>query len=590
MSYLREKARWIARAWTGSWTFLPALVFMTFLSAGVTLVYPLIFGKILDRLREISERRTIAEGEVSTLVWILLAVGFARFLAGFYPAVRAHVNYRIERFVRASYFHRVMQKGHAFFTRFRTGDVITRLTDDVAGYPKVAWFSCSGLFRALNSGTQVVLCMAVMFWLDARLALWSLVPIVPMLVVYLLLKKQLREASQAQRAAASETSASLESYFSGVSVIQAHVAESRIGDAMGEQLSERAVHELRLAKLWVAFSIFFQATNVVGQLVIVFVGGLRVLDGSLGLGTFFAFYHYLGLLLGPMMDLPNLLVTSRQAFVCMERLDEIDDYDREGEGGACRGTRPVDKVQHLNAADLAFGYPFPPPPALHLEDAAHAPPPSGAGPVEVPEAFSLGPIELDLKEGERLAVIGEVGAGKTTLLRLLAGTCEPDRGEIRLDGVPLQELAGEDYRRAIGYVPQTPVLFTATIRENVLMGREEDAERLETTLRLAGLWEEVQGFPTGLDHPLGILGTGLSGGQRQRLTIARALYGEPKLLLLDDLTAALDAENEERFWEGVLDAHPELTALVVTHREATAKRCDRILEMSGGRLTPVTRD
>ena len=186
-------------------------------------------------------------------------------------------------------------------------------------------------------------------------------------------------------------------------------------------------------------------------------------------------------------------------------------------------------------------------------------------------------------------MIGEVGAGKTTLLRILAGTCEPDGGEVRLDGVPLRELKGENYRRAIGYVPQTPVLFTATIRENVLMGREEDPARLEETLRLAGLWEEVQGLPGGLDHPLGILGTGLSGGQRQRLTIARALYGQPKLLLLDDLTAALDAENEERFWEGVLDAHPELTALVVTHREATAKRCDRILEMREGQLAPVSR-
>lgn len=582
MSYLREKARWIARAWTGSWGLLPALIFMTFLSAGVTLVYPLVFGKILDRLREIGERGSVAEGEVRTLVWILLAVGLARFIAGFYPAVRAHVNYRIERFVRARYFHRVMQKGHAFFTRFRTGDVITRLTDDVAGYPKVAWFSCSGLFRALNSGTQVVLCMAVMFWLDPRLALWSLLPIVPMLVVYLLLKDQLREASQAQRSAASATSASLESYFSGVSVIQAHVAESRIGDAMGADLRERAVDELRLAKLWVAFSIFFQATNVVGQLVIVFVGGLRVLDGSLGLGTFFAFYHYLGLLLGPMMDLPNLFVTARQAFVCMERLDEIDVYDQEGEGGACRGDQEVGAAQRLDASEVSFGYPFPPRAGGEGAEAG------AAG--EPVEPFSLGPLAIDLEQGERLAVIGEVGAGKTTLLRILAGTCEPDAGVVRLDGVPLRELEGESYRRAIGYVPQTPVLFTATIRENVLMGREEDPERLEETLRLAGLWDEIQGLPGGLDHPLGLLGTGLSGGQRQRLTIARALYGQPQLLLLDDLTAALDAENEERFWEGVIDAHPELTALVVTHREATAKRCDRILEMSGGQLRPVATD
>ena len=235
--------------------------------------------------------------------------------------------------------------------------------------------------------------MAVMFWLDLRLALWSLLPVVPMLVVYLLLKKQLREASQAQRSAASETSAALESYFSGVSVIQAHVAESRIGDAMGEQLSERAVHELRLAKLWVAFSIFFQATNVVGQLVIVFVGGLRVLDGSLGLGTFFAFYHYLGLLLGAHdgpPEPPRHFATGLRVHGAASTRSTTT--TAPGEGGACRGERGVEQVERLDAAEVAFAYPFPPPPPQRLDEAAHA------GPATAPEAsegqeepFSLGP-------------------------------------------------------------------------------------------------------------------------------------------------------------------------------------------------------
>lgn len=567
MSYLRGKLAWIARAWEGSYSFLPALIFMTLLSAATTLVYPLVFGWLLDELRTAGERGSIEASQVQTMVWILLAVGLARFIAGFYPAVRAHVNYRIERLVRLHYFHRVLQKGQGFFNRFRTGDVITRLTDDVAGYPKIAWFSCSGLFRALNSGTQVLLCLAVMFWLDWSLALWSLLPIGPMVFVYLALKERLDKATQAQRNAASQTSDGLEAYFSGVAVVQAQVAEDRIARAMGEQLSERAVHELRMAKLWVAFTTFFQASNVVGQLVIVLVGGLRVLDGSLGLGAFFAFYHYMGLLLGPMMDLPNLLVTSRQAFVCMDRLDELDHFDRAGEGGACQGERLLEGLERLEVSELTFSYPGPAPdPEFPLSEAP----------------FQLGPLTLQLKRGERLAIVGEVGAGKTTLIRLLAGAASPAQGSLTIDGVPLSDLEGESYRRAVGYVPQAPVLFTATIRENVLLGRPEDPLRLEQTLRLAGLWEEVQAFPEGLDHPLGLRGTGLSGGQRQRMTIARALYGEPQLLLLDDLTAALDAENEERFWEGVLDAHPELTALVITHREATAKRCDRILELTRG--------
>ncbi|HBP22165.1 MAG TPA: hypothetical protein DEA08_30840 [Planctomycetes bacterium] len=443
MSYLRAKMAWIVRAWEGSKRFLPVLFVWTFLSTAVTLVYPLVFREVLEKLRTLSEQRTggaALQSEVRTLTWLLLAVAAARFLAGFYPAWRAWVNSRIEWLVREHYFARVMDKGHRFFTRFRTGDIVTRLTDDIAGYPKIAWFCCSGWFRALDSFSRVAFCLAVMLWLDRSLALWSLLPVPLMIGVYLLLKSQLSQAVEDQRASASKTSDALEAFFSGVTVVQAHNAESRLGGALSVQLAERAGHELRLAQLWVLFSVFFQALNVVGQLVVVVVGGLRVLDGTLDLGTFFAFYLYLGLLLAPMR-----------------------------------------------------------------------------------------------------------------------------------------------FRRALGYVPQTPILFSASVRENVLLGREADEARLEQALRLAGLWDEVQDLPEGLDHELGLRGTGLSGGQRQRLTIARALYGEPKLLLLDDLTAALDAENEERFWEAVLAKWPDLTVLAATHREATARRMDRRIELAQGR-------
>jgi ATP-binding cassette subfamily B multidrug efflux pump len=557
VSYLRRKAGWIGRAWEGSRGFLPVLLFMTVLSTSVTLVYPLVFGQVLEQIRSLGEAGADAPQvarQARVLVFVLLAIALARFLAGFYPAWRALVNSRIEWFVRERYFTRVLSKGHTFFTRFRTGDLVTRLTDDIAGYPKIAWFCCSGLFRALDSTSRVVFCLAVMIWLDPSLALWSLLPVPLMIAVFVALNRRLRDAAQAQREAASETSATLESFFSGVTVIQAHNAEERLGDTLAEHLRERGIHELRLARLWVLFSIFFQAVNVVGQLIVVLVGGLRVLDGSLDLGTFFSFYLYLGLLLGPMMDLPNLLVTARQAFVCMERLDELDDFDRGGEGGACRGERDMGDLERLELCQGMFRYP------PRAEDDT---------------AFSLGPMDLELKAGERMALVGEIGSGKTTLLRLLSGVLPPTSGEVAVNGIPLRELDGPSYRRALGYVPQTPILFSASVEENVLLGRLKDPVQLERALRLAGLWDEVQALPGGLSHELGLRGRGLSGGQRQRLTIARALYGSPRLLLLDDLTAALDAENEERFWAGVLEEWPDLTVLAATHREATARRMDR---------------
>jgi ABC-type multidrug transport system fused ATPase/permease subunit len=197
-------------------------------------------------------------------------------------------------------------------------------------------------------------------------------------------------------------------------------------------------------------------------------------------------------------------------------------------------------------------------------------------------------VGLELRAGEQVAVVGEVGAGKTTLVRALAGIVAPQEGVVRLNGKPLMSLDGPEVRRAIGLVPQEPVLFTATIRENVLLGREGDDTRIWRALDLAGLANEVRALPDGLDHQLGLRGRGLSGGQRQRLTIARALYGDPQLLLLDDITAALDAENEDRFWEQVAQELPDATILVVTHRAATAKRMERALTLDAGQLASVS--
>lgn len=571
-SYLTGKLRWIAGAWRGHRGWVPVLAFLTFLATAVTLAYPLVFGHVLEQIRQLADLGAKdgagddVQATARTLIGILMAIGAARFVAGFYPAFRALINSRIELATRAKYFGIVLGKGHRFFTRFRTGDVVTRLTDDIAGYPKIAWFCCSGLFRALNSASQVVCCLVVMFWLDASLALYSLIPVPLMVAVFVALNWRLADAVTDQRAAASQTSDYLEAFFSGAAVVQAHNAEDRLADTLADHLRARAKKEVRLAELWVLFSIFFQALNVVGQLVVVLLGGLRVIDGTMTLGDFFSFYLYLGLLLAPMMDLPNLLVTARQAFVCMERLDELHGFDREGEVDRLRGDLPLESFAELQVFDAHFAY-------------------AARGEGEAPPV--LRGTELTLRAGEQVAVVGEIGAGKTTFLRILAGILPPTRGEARLNGEPLARYRGPSFREAVGYVPQTPILFANSVRENILMGRADDPARLDRALRLAGMRAEVDALEGGLDHTLGPRGGGLSGGQRQRLTIARALYGDPQLLLLDDITAALDAENEERFWEGVAREWPDATVLVVTHRAATAARMERVLTLREGALHRV---
>lgn len=592
---LPGRARWILSAWGRHKGWVTVLFFFTLVSAGVTMAYPLVLGWVVEVLRHAVETHADVETTAARVTGLLLAIGVGRWVAAMYPGTRALVNSKIELDLRERAFGRLLVKGHRFFGKFRTGDLVTRLTDDIASYPKIAWFCCSGLFRALDSGTRVVTCLALMLWLKWQLALAALAPVPFMITAFLLLHRRLGKATAAQRAAASETSDHLEAAFTGVTIVQAHVAEARLGEALRRQLERRADAEVGLARLWVLLSIFFQALNVVGQLVVVVLGSLLVIEDKLSVGDFFAFYLYLGLLLGPMMDLPNLFVTGRQAFVCMDRLDEVHAFDREGEGGACRGAVKLDQVKALGLERVSAGY-LVDAPAEGEGEKAPAPERAATAPAPPPVRRSaLREVSLRLERGERVALVGPIGGGKTTVARLLVGAVAPS-GDTGLEAgrviaetgdgttVGLADLEAGSFRRAVGFVPQDPVLFTASLRENVVFGRPLDPERLAWAIDLAGMTAEVAALPKGLDHEVGLRGKGLSGGQRQRITIARALYGEPKVLILDDITAALDAENEERFWRRLLERWPDLTALVVTHRAATARRMDRVVMLDEGRV------
>lgn len=580
--YLLAKARWILNAWGRHRGWVALLFFFTLVSAGVTMAYPLVLREVVRGL----EAAVLSQGGIDVAArraaLLLVAIGLGRWLAAMYPATRALVNSKIELDLRERLFARLLAKGHRFFGKFRTGDLVTRLTDDIGSYPKVAWFCCSGLFRALDSGTRVIACVVLMLVIDRQLALASLVPVPFMIAAFVALHVRLGAATTAQRKAASETSDHLEAAFTGVTVVQAHAAEDRLSAALRRQLERRADAEVRLARLWVLLSIFFQACNVVGQLAVVVLGGLRVIEGSLALSDFFALYLYLGLLLAPMMDLPNLFVTGRQAFVCMERLDELDAFDRDGEGGACRGAEKVTRLERLALVDATFSYPV---------DRAAAKDEDEPAPADQPAATwrpALQGVSLEVRRGERVALVGPIGGGKTTAARLLVGAVVPTEGAVEADlpggRRPLAALDAASFRRAVGFVPQDPMLFTASLRENIAFGLPEDEARLAWAIDTAGMTAEVAALPGGLDHEVGLRGRGLSGGQRQRLTIARALYGDPELLVLDDITAALDAENEERFWRCLLERRPDLTALVVTHRVATAQRMDRVVMLEEGRV------
>ncbi len=561
---VREGLRFISDAWRPHRHFLPLLIALTLVSSAVATAYPLVLKMVIDVLEAAARA-----GEVPVLAPLLLVLGLiavGRLLVYVYPAVRAWVNFRIAAGVRARVFGRVLQSNHEFRARFGTGDVLTRLTDDLEEFLKAAWFCCSGIFRAVESSSKVLFAVGVMLFLDARLTLIALLPLPLMVYVFYLVQGRLAAAYERQQKAISATNELLEAGFTGIQTMKAFgTGPGMVGRLQGI-LDDRAVHQLDVQRYWALFQIVDAVASRAGQVLTLIVGGIFVMRGELTLGTLYAFYVYLDMLVHPLQDLPNLLVSGRQAFASMDRVEEIE------EAAGTRGFSPEPVAARAFPGDEELE-------RLELRDVSCA--------YSKGDEPALRSVSFSIDGGERLAVVGPVGSGKSTLLSLLAGLLQPLEGEVIVNGAPLPFPVPEAYRRIVGWVPQEALLFSAPIRWNVSLGREAESALSDQSMEVAQLGPDLAVLPSGPDTQLGSKGTRISGGQRQRVAMARALARSPRLLLLDDSTASLDAESEDRFFTALDERFPDVTSIVATHRLATVERADRVLLLERGRVVAI---
>lgn len=548
---------WLWGYWDGSRWLLAILGALTLISTAVAVAYPLVLRDVIDRLKE-----GLAQGGVGySITAAMIALGLlvlGRILAGLYPGTRALMNLRLDRFVREDVFAALMKKDYKFNNVFRTGDVVTRLTDDIYEFPKISWFGCSGVFRAVESTSKLIFCLGVMMSLSWKLTLLSIVPLPIMMWFFYSLRHKIRIYVEGSQRTISKTNDLLESAFTGIQIVKAFRAEEGQKRRLAELMRERVEVFLGLRKLHtILFSLDTLASRV-GQMIVIAVGGWMILRGEMTLGTLFAFYVYLDMLTHPMMDLPHMLMTAQQAFVSIDRVEQIRAYPvtiaRHGGGR-------LEEIREIAFDSVAFAY--------------------------NPDRPTIAKTSFAVPAGTRVAVVGPVASGKSTLLKLIAGILDPDRGSVLINGRRLDAWNFDDFKTLIGYVPQDSALFSKSIRENVLFGRPEpegEEDWAATCLSIAQMDGDLPDLPAGIETVVGQKGSLVSGGQKQRIAIARALAGRPQLLLFDDCTAALDARNEEQFWAELDERLGNTTCFIVSHRLATIQRADRILVLDGGQL------
>ena len=551
---------WIWHIWKEKKGLIALLLFLTLLSSLVAVAFPLLTKELFDMLEGILSGKGEYPDPLAALrkaALFFIGLGVAGFISGFFPGIRGALNVVFDYIIRKKYFAELTEKDYRFFAEFSSGDLVTRLTSDINDFPKLSWFLCSGIFRAVESASKVVFCAIAMVALDWRLALFSIASLPFMLYIFSRTQDRIYDKVKRNEESISHINEQLELSFSGARIIKAFASEAKYERFFSEALERRYKTEMDVIKLDTILNLIYQNIDYVAQIALIFAGGLMVVKGEITIGTFYAFYNYLNLLIYPILDIPQLFIFGKRAFVNIDRLEEIGGFPRAPEASS---PIAISRFEKLEIGRASFGY-------------------------EGREKRAVSEVSFELARGERLLVIGPVGCGKTSLVKMIAGLLPAQEGGISVNGIPLSGLSKSDWAALVGYVPQEALLFSGTIEENVAFGVRQtppllSSERFWELAETAQIDEEVRSFPLKEKTPLGQRGVSVSGGQKQRIAIARALAREPELLLLDDMTASLDTKNEERLWKA-LD-RSGTTIIAVSHRLSSIQYADKVLFLKEG--------
>lgn len=551
---MNRNLKWIYTQWKAQKWFVVIMVIMTLASSAVSIAYPWAFKKLLDVLKDILlNPANYPEPmiQVNRVVMLFLAIGIAQLFTGLYPGVRGWVNLRFEHSLRVMYFKFITRKDFSFFQKYRTGDIVTRLTDDLSDYPKISWFLCSGIFRAFNSFSMILFSLAVMFSINAKLTLLSIAPLPLMMVVFYFTSDKLYANFNRNQQAISAINSQLEMSFSGIRIIKSFVSEDKYNRFFDTALARRFKTEMSMVKLNAVLSLIWQYIDYFAQIGVILFGGYMAVKGQITVGTFFLFYTYLSMMIYPLIDLPQLFLSGKQAFVNIDRLEEMKDYPSLVD--ELNGQQRVECFEALNFDKVSYRY------------------------YDKPEAV-LNNCSFSLAKGERMLILGSTGSGKSTIANLVLGLLTPDKGRIMLNCQSLTEIEIESLRNLVAYVPQEPLLFGGSVKDNVLFAvGEAPDEEYQKAVATSQLANEIESFPDKDATKVGNRGLSVSGGQKQRITIARALIKKPQLLILDDITASLDAENEEKLWQSIDSNYPGIAAIVISHRLSTLHYVNSVL-------------
>tara|TARA_B110000908_G_scaffold169775_1_gene227658 strand:+ start:1303 stop:3114 length:1812 start_codon:yes stop_codon:yes gene_type:complete len=523
------------------------------LTAMISLTLPLAVRRVIDNFNS-------ADSAILDQ-YFLAAIGIAALLAvgtGLRYALVTRLGERVVADIRKAVFDRVIGMSPSFYENVMTGEVLSRITTDTTLILSVLSSSVS---IALRNFLIFIGGLVLMMLTSAKLTALVLL-IVPLVIVpILVLGRRLRVISRENQDWIAESSGSASEALSAVQTVQAFthemISRRQFADVT-EQSYGAAKRRITTRAAMTVIVIFLIFTGVLG---VMWIGANDVRADVMSSGALIQFVIYAVMVAGAVAALSEIWGELQRAAGATERLVEL--------------LQTVDSVQE---ADQPLALPKPVRGRIDFENVSFFYPAR-------PAIKALDEITLHIEPGETVAFVGPSGAGKTTIIQMILRFYDPQQGRILLDGHALPELGRAAFREHIALVPQDPVIFATSARENIRFGRPDATdEQIETAAKAAAAHDFIKGLPTGYDSPLGERGVMLSGGQKQRIAIARAILRDAPVLLLDEATSALDAESE-RLVQAAVDAlSADRTTLIVAHRLATVKKADRIVVLDAGRI------
>ena len=489
---------------------------------------------------------------------------------------------RIEYDIRSKMFERLLCLPMSYYHKTRIGDIMARIINDLEAVRQMVG---PGVMYSANTVVTTILAASVMIYISPWLTLWTFVPMIVLPLLVTRLGTITHTRFQAIQSQFSTLTATAQENLSGIRVIKAYTQEQNQVNHFFEHSREYVKRAVSLARLQgLFFPLLFSVAGIV-TLVALFVGGRQLMAGEITFGTVVTFFVYIAMLMWPIVALGWVISLYQRGTASLERINSFFEETAEtvaeswisgaSNSNSKRDSKrkvatTVEKIRgKIEFRDLTFEY-------------------SGNGYSANSNGNrqpALRNISLVINSGELIGIIGPVASGKTTLVSLIPRLYDTPRDKIFIDDKDINDWDIHTLRSQIGFVPQEPFLFSDTITSNLKFGSQSaEIDEIRSAASLAAVDEDIDGFLRGYDTIIGERGITLSGGQKQRISIARAALIDPRIVILDDATSAVDTETDAKISLGLKTSLHDRTSIIISHRVSSVKECDRIAYLDSGRL------